>query len=272
VRHSVLAAAVALLVAGEARAVPAYLQLFKARYHPKATSCLICHTDHAGGKVNEFGRAFVKAGASSDAFAAIERADADGDGAPSGAEIRAGSNPGDPASTPRAPGAWLTSAVLADTVPLAALARMFPGAGRYEVKEAVLSAADARAVGKALGAPLAPADRYWTLYFPVDTKAAPPVRTGVGVFPAATLKTGLFLGSVALGPDGRVRSAWGGIFGEKDRTDLSVLAAQYTGKSAADPLVLGRDLTPMTGAAAASAEGAREFRKALLVVTRLLGG
>ena len=52
----------------------------------------------------------------------------------------------------------------------------------------------------------------------------------------------------------------------------SVLAAQYTGKSAADPLQLGRDLTPVTGAAAASAEGAREFRKTLLVVTRLLGG
>ena len=261
-----------LLLAARAHAVPAYLQLFKARYHPRAASCLLCHTDHAGGKVNEYGRAFVRAGATAEAFAAIEHADPDGDGAPSLTEIRSGSNPGDPASTPRAPGTWLTAATLADTVPLAALARMFPGAGRFEVREAVLSDADMRSVGRALGSPLTRSDRYWTLYFPVDTRAKPPVRTGIGVFPAASLKAGLFLGSVALGPDGKVASAWGGIFGDRDRTDLSALAARFTGKTAGDPLTLGRDLAPAPGPPEASVDGARELRKALLVVTRLLAG
>ncbi len=263
----------ALLAAPPAGAVPAYLQMFRAHYHPPAVSCMVCHADHAGGKMNAYGDAFRKAGASWEAFVAIGGQDADGDGTRNGVEIRAGSNPGDPASTPKAPGGWLRTVPLGETMPLEALGRMFPGIGKFEVREVTLSARAARAVGQALGAPLTRGDQFATLYFPVDLTKSPPARVGVAVFPAAPVAGGLFLGSIALGADGLVRSAWGGIFRADGRDDLSELGRQLTGRSSADRLEIGADLPPVPGRGHdAAVAGAREFRKALLVVTRALNG
>lgn len=270
--RTTLSLLLALGLSSGAHAVPAFLQMYKAQYHPAVASCLLCHQDHAGGRLNDYGEAFVKAGATFEAFKALEGKDSDGDGATNLQEILAGSNPGDESSTPKKPGTWLTAVEPGDTIPFKALGRMFPGIERYEIKEVALTDADAKAVGDALGGPaLTPADRLWTLYFPVNHQVTPPVRIGVAVFPAAALPDGLFLGGVALGSDGKVCAAWGEISTALGGDKLKELAAQVVGKSATDPLTVGKDLTAPKGKAAESAAGAREFRKAVLVVTRLLG-
>ena len=76
---------------------------------PKATSCKICHQHLMGqkGDLNAYGLALQKLRAPADAknlteqdFRAIEKEDADKDGASNLDEINAGMFPGDPASVP----------------------------------------------------------------------------------------------------------------------------------------------------------------------------
>ena len=261
----------ALLLAPAAGAVPTFQQLYRRHEKVQVASCLICHTGGAGGKLNDYGRAFLKAGGDWKAFDAIAREDSDGDGAANADEAKAGANPGDPPSTPKKPGAWAAGIKPEDTMPLEDLAAMAPQAGRFEVREAELSAADRAAVEKALGgAPLGPEDLVTTLYFPVNTAVTPPVRTGVIVFSADALADGLFLSGLALGADGRVQKASGNLFAPTGRDPAKELAKQLVGKSADSPLAVGRDLKAIKGRKKFSEAAARSWRKHLLIVARLL--
>jgi hypothetical protein len=69
------------------------------------SSCDSCHriTDYGrktGDTLTAFGRQYLKAGRNAAAFEAIAALDSDGDGAGNEAELKAGTNPGDPASAP----------------------------------------------------------------------------------------------------------------------------------------------------------------------------
>lgn len=268
-RHVVLACLLAF-AAGEAGAVPAYLRLYQQRYHVTVASCAVCHTGGAGGKLTDYGRDVMKAGGNWNAFDALDRADADGDRAANGDEAKAGSNPGDPASTPRRPGNWLQDVKLADQVPLHDLAEMFPKAGRFEAADFDLSSADAEAIGKALGAPLAREDRLGTVYFAVDAKAVPPVRTGAALFTAGSLPDGVLVAAVAVDRSGTIVRAWGGLYAPTGRESLKELARQLAGRPHDAPLVLGKTVTPVKGRAKLSEQGLLAFRKALLILGRRL--
>jgi hypothetical protein len=69
------------------------------------SSCDSCHriTDYGhkmGATLNAYGRQYLDAGRDKAAFAAIAALDSDGDGSQNGAELKAGTNPGDPQSAP----------------------------------------------------------------------------------------------------------------------------------------------------------------------------
>ncbi len=85
---------------GSASALSSYYSSFTSTYPSSATasfSCEICHVPAGPPNRNPYGAAYASAGHS---FSAIEGQDSDGDGATNIAEINAGTNPGDPGSTP----------------------------------------------------------------------------------------------------------------------------------------------------------------------------
>lgn len=153
--------AIALLAKGEAGAIPPYARLFKARYR-YAPSCTACH-DKDSWDLTAYGKAFFKNGRGFKAFEAAEPLDSDGDGTPSGEEIKARSNPGDPRSRPEKPGDWLK-----EEKPLKAPARklkaMFPEADSFAVREAALEGESRKRVEKVLGRTLRDEEIYPVLF------------------------------------------------------------------------------------------------------------
>jgi hypothetical protein len=95
-----------LLVAGRVQALPAYDRLFKQKYQ-YSTNCAACHISGGGSQNTGYGRDFLGAGATLEAFDRIAKMDSDGDGFSNIDEIQARSNPGDSKSTPKTPGDWL---------------------------------------------------------------------------------------------------------------------------------------------------------------------
>jgi hypothetical protein len=152
-----------LLAVAPAHAEPGFARLYKQQYG-YAPSCHACHKDGGGTPVNAYGQQFKDAGPSLAAFAKIGAADADGDGASNEAEAKAKANPGNKASKPGAPGAWLDSASL---IPRE-VQDAFPGIRAWLPRDALLTAADlARA--RTLGAELSKADEN-TIYVPVENQ------------------------------------------------------------------------------------------------------
>lgn len=265
-----LVTASALLATADAVAVPSFQRLYQKKHQVTHASCLVCHQGGAGGKLNDYGKAFMKAGGHWKAFDAIAGSDADGDGAATRDEIAAGANPGDPSSTPRKPGAWLTGARLSDTVPVDELAEFFPAAKRFEFRDLELTADDLAALAGPAGGPLPDEDKYTTLYFPVDDSISPAVRAGVAIFRAESRVDGLLLTAVALSPDGKILKAWGQLLGGTGRDSLKELAKQLKGRSSDAAVVVGKDLKPIKGKKALSEAGARAFRLSLAIINRTL--
>ncbi len=263
-------AAGALLLASTADAVPSFQRLYQQKHRVTHASCLLCHQGGAGGKLNDYGKAFMKAGANWKAFDAIAATDADGDGAVSRDEIAAGSNPGDPSSTPKTPGGWLASSRISDTVPVDELAEFFPAAKRFELKDLELTPDDLAALARTAGGPLADEDRFVTLYFPVTETNGVAMRAGVAVFRAESRADGLLLTAIALNPAGNVVKAWGQLLGGTGRDSLKELARQLTGKPSDAPLVIGKDLKAIKGRKPLSEAGARAFRVSLAMINRAL--
>ena len=167
-------AGIALLASAPAAAEPAFARIYKQQYG-YAPSCHACHKDGGGTPVNAYGQQFKDAGKTLGAFAKIGGADADGDGAANEAEAKAKANPGQPRSTPAAPGSWLETATL---IPRE-VQEQFPGIRAYLPKDALLTDADlARA--KALGVELSKSDEN-TIYIPVENQK--PAGTAL-IFPA----------------------------------------------------------------------------------------
>jgi len=87
---------------------------FKQAYPGKTVTCKACHNSAIGkpGDLNTYGQALQKLKAPVDTkklkpedYKAVEAGDADGDGAPNGKELEAGTDPADPQSKPAKPGA-----------------------------------------------------------------------------------------------------------------------------------------------------------------------
>ena len=161
----VLACALAAACGG-AQAQPGFALLYKQQYgYPP--SCNACHKDGGGSPLNAYGEQFKKAGENLAAFDKIAGNDADGDGIANGEEAAAKANPGDKASTPKAPGGWLD---LMSLIPREVQA-LFPDVRTWLPKDALLTDADVTRA-QALGASLTKADDN-TIYIPlVDSRPA----------------------------------------------------------------------------------------------------
>ncbi len=64
------------------------------------SNCIVCHTEHSGGMINDFGKDFMTHDHSIEAIASI---DSDGDGFTNQEEFEAGTLPGDPDDHPPTP-------------------------------------------------------------------------------------------------------------------------------------------------------------------------
>ncbi|HEX5277688.1 MAG TPA: hypothetical protein VFW42_08475 [Fluviicoccus sp.] len=167
-----------------AQAMPAFAREYKQQYG-YMPSCNACHTEGGGTALNGYGKAFKEAGKTAAAFAKIATADSDGDGGANAAEAQAKANPGDKASTLKAPGNWLDMASL---IPKEVQAR-FPGILTWMPRDAILTPADI-AAAKAMGATLGAADEN-TIYVPVKDQR--PAGTAL-IFPVTYQgKTGFLL-------------------------------------------------------------------------------
>ena len=188
-----------LAAAARAHAYPVDRRLFQAQYG-KAVRCELCHTNGGGTERNGFGKAWQKAGENLEAFKAIEGADSDGDGIKNLDEIQKGSNPGDPRSTPDNPGSRWTRG---EQIPIPAdqLVMTFGPTDEVQASEPTVTAEQARTVEQAIGRPLAPDERFPTLYFAVkDGK-----RVAVAAFAYPKVNNHRFTLLMSVEPNGNLK-------------------------------------------------------------------
>jgi hypothetical protein len=93
----------AIVVGIAAFVIPSYAAMpdaenVKVVHEGTTVGCTVCHVEGNFKEVNNYGKAYKEAGRSVDAVKAVDAADSDEDGVANGAEIAAGTNPGDAAS------------------------------------------------------------------------------------------------------------------------------------------------------------------------------
>lgn len=182
---------------GAAHAYPVHRRLFQQATGQPA-GCQLCH-DHGGGtRRNVYGEAWHEAGESLESFTSISAADADADGFSNGAEIEGRSNPGDPGSTPEAPGDHYRRDLEEVFIPLEQLELVFPRIAAVEAAEVELTDAMAARVAEGIGVGLELEDRLPTLYFNVRRGE----RQAVALFTQAQAPSGVFSLLVGVSRDG----------------------------------------------------------------------
>lgn len=184
-----------------AAAYPAHRRLFRAAYD-KAVGCQLCHGHGGGTERNAYGAAWQKSGETIQGFKALDAVDSDSDGANNLDEIKAGSNPGDKASTPAAPGEGLTAKPHM-LLPMDQLPMVFRDIDSFEAMEPDLTPAQAKVIEGVAGRPLEAEERYPTLYFAIKDKK----RVGVASFGYAKVGAKRLSVMVGIGGDGKVTKA-----------------------------------------------------------------
>ncbi len=183
----------------ESFALPASARLFQQAYGYKV-SCTLCHSNGGGTSPNNYGKAFLRAGANSSAFKKIDSADSDDDGILNLKEILAKSNPGDKQSTPTSVGDWLVNAG-AVFIPQKELEKLFPGFSKFSAIEGSLNPKQIEFLKSKLAKDLVDDDKVPTFYFAEkDGK-----RSAVGQFIAQQLGQGKSLNTgVAVATNGKI--------------------------------------------------------------------
>jgi hypothetical protein len=165
--HLVLpSVAIVAFLSSIAQAYPIYSRYFRQRYDDQG-GCNVCHHEGGGTKRNSYGDDWQRSGENREAFASIEARDSDRDGTPNLQEIKGGSNPGDPASTPARPGhKWrLRHGV---PVPADQIAHALGNAPDYGYREVDLSNQQIKNLEALAGRPLRLEERYPTLYYALN--------------------------------------------------------------------------------------------------------
>ena len=171
-----LAMLVSAMTAPRAFAFPAYARL-AAEAYGRRFNCELCHGYGGGTERTVYGRAWQDHGADASSFRAIDKLDSDGDGTSNRAEIDAGSNPGDPRSTPAEPGRY-AARISKTFVPTDQLELVFGHVDSIDAVDATLDAKQRGKIESAVGRGLSVTERLPTLYFAVrDGK-----RQAIGMF------------------------------------------------------------------------------------------
>ena len=246
-------------------ALPSSRRLFEAKYGYKVT-CALCHEKGGGSSGNDYGKAFLRAGANGPAFGKIESKDSDDDGVANGAEITAKSNPGDPRSTPDKPGDWLADAGKAP-IPDKPLKDLFAGADAFAAIEGSLNEAQVAFVQDKTGEALTEDDKVPTFYFAI----AQGKRYGVAQFIRVEAKEQPMSVAVALDTKGRITAVRVLKSKEDKRFGDELFLKQFVGKTINDPLKVGTDVTPVSGEESLSQAFSTEVQKALWIVQAVFG-
>jgi len=249
---------------GQVWALPAYRRLWQRTYGYNV-SCGICHVRGGGSELTGYGKDFQRFGATPGAFKAIAGRDSDGDGFKNLDEITAKSNPGDPRSTPTNPTDWLQR-IEESMLPLEQLGKLFPGAKMFSSLEGTLSDPQIQQVEGLLGSRLSEEDAVPTFYFAVEKQGDRLKRTGVSLFVAPAGAKDKLIVAVAVDLSGKVIS----VVLVENKLDKRLaerkFLEQFIGKSANDPLIVGKDIEPVPGLESPSAMVAGSVKKALLVI------
>lgn len=181
-----------------AGAYPLHARLARVAYN-KPVRCELCHANAGGSQRNPYGTAWARQGAALASFPRVAALDSDEDGVPNGEELAAGSNPGDPRSTPADPGRY-ARVPPQPFIPREQVLLVLPDAEQLEVVEPDLAADQLQTLGTVLGRPLTDADRLPTLYLASHAGK----RTGVALFAHFREKKLAYSLLVGAGADGRV--------------------------------------------------------------------
>jgi hypothetical protein len=254
----------------QAWALPAYRRLWE-KTNGYNVSCGICHVRGGGSELTGYGKDFQRFGMTPGALEAIADRDSDGDGAKNLDEITARSNPGDPRSTPTNPTDWLQH-IEESMLPLEQLGKLFPGAKMFSSLEGTLSDTQIQQVESSFGSKILEEDAVPTFYFAIERQGDRLKRTGVSLFvPFAGGEDKL---SVAVAADlsGNVIS----VVLVQNKLDKRLAEGrfleQFIGKSANDPLVVGKDIEPVPGLESPSVMVAGSVKKALLIIDAVFSG
>lgn len=146
-------------------ALPVYRTMVSAK-KGMTVNCTLCHQSDSW-ELTKYGKDFSKKGRDFKAIEALDAMDSDQDGFTTADEWKAGSNPGDPASTPKHPGNWLKE-VKPTFPPKKILSPLFPGEISYHVQEEPLKDAVIVDIEKALGRKLRDEEKYPTLFWVME--------------------------------------------------------------------------------------------------------
>ncbi|MEO6665535.1 MAG: hypothetical protein ABIO65_02015 [Nitrospiria bacterium] len=262
---SLLVGVILVWSVAQAFALPSSRRLFEAQYGYKVT-CSLCHEKGGGSSGNDYGKAFLRAGANGPAFGKIESKDSDDDGVPNGREIQARANPGDPRSLPDKPGDWLADAGKVP-IPDKPLKDLFAGADAFAAVEGSLNEAQAALVRDKTGEALTDDDKVPTFYFAI----ARGKRYGVAQFIRVEGKKQPLSVAVALDTKGQITAVKVLKSKEDTRFAEEAFLTQFVGKTIKDPLKVGTDMTAVSGEDAMSETFSTEVRKALWIVQAVFG-
>jgi Na+-translocating ferredoxin:NAD+ oxidoreductase RnfG subunit len=149
------------------------------------------------------------------------------------------------------------------------LSQTFPDAAKFTSRQVTLSAAQIAAIEEKLGERLEAEGRTPTFYAALDKAGA---KIGFVLFADQVGEIGAIEMGVAVDSEGKVRHVV--IFSSREdrRIGKEEFLDQFHGKAVADPLKVGGDVTPVTGAEKASLSVANGVRKVLLIKQEVFGG
>ena len=186
-------------ITSPASALPVYRKMVKQKAG-RMVSCLLCH-DKDSWDPNAFGLEFLKAGRSPAALDKAAAWDVDMDGFKDLDELKAGSSPIDPRSTPEKPGEWLKK-VPPLRAPEKQLRKIFADAASFRpIEDGESTSSDVAKLADVLGRPPRDEERLQVYYEALKDEK----RVGAATY-ATTEGDEPIIVMVGLGQDGRVAS------------------------------------------------------------------
>jgi len=216
---------------------PAKRRLFELKYGYK-TVCNQCHVDGGGSDNNDYGIDFHRKGQNLAAFSKIEPLDSDGDAFSNLAEIKAKSNPGDPRSTPKKPGNYMTTQV-ETFIPKKNLQKLFPSASQFKALEGIIPLEKKSQLEKTIGLVLSEDEQVPTFF---EAYSRGQQKLGVALLFASMEHHKHTFGGVALDTLGKVIKVV--IFKQQEKKNLKMdsFLKQFAGKTPKNQFVVGKDL------------------------------
>ncbi|MBI4368951.1 MAG: hypothetical protein HY547_01835, partial [Elusimicrobia bacterium] len=185
-------------------ALPPFKAVVEAKYSMKM-NCTLCHLQDSW-ELNHYGIGFLRGGLSLGAVEGMDNSDSDKDGTLTKDELNAGSNPGDPASTPSRPGNWLKN-ILPLKPPVKMLMEVFDEATAFAVLERPLTTNEVARLKTSTGVvSIEDADKYAVVFLAKRNDVVIGGACYVGVLEEGGRGPELNVFLLSVNPNGRILS------------------------------------------------------------------